>query len=103
MGLIPYDEEWRFNPDCSTCKHRQPRVRSKRTGPDKPRTKNWVCMVEGRAIGEHGTWMRCVEGSDGKPFGGTEKWVQDIPCKCNLKDGKGWFALDYEPIETSEN
>lgn len=50
--------------------------------------------------GEHGTWMHCVEGSDGKPFGGTEKWVQDIPCKCNLKDGKGWFALDYEPADS---
>lgn len=98
--MIPYDEEWRFNPDCSTCKHRQPRVRSKRTGPDKPRSKNWVCMVEGRAIGEHGTWMHSVEGSDGKPFGGPERWVQDIPCKCNLKDGKGWFALDYEPADS---
>ncbi len=104
--MIPYDEEWRFNPDCSTCKHRQPRVRSKRTGPDKPRTKDWVCMVEGRAIGEHGTWMhesKQMYSEDGTYLGFRESWVQDIPCKCNLKDGKGWFALDYESIETGKD
>ena len=40
---------------------------------------------------------------DGTYLGFRESWVQDIPCKCNLKDGNGWFALDYEPIETSED
>jgi len=63
-------------------------------------------MVEGRAIGEHGTWMHNSEqmySEDGTYLGFRESWVQDIPCKCNLKDGNGWFALDYEPIETGED
>ena len=98
--MIPYDEEHRFAPDCSTCRHRVPRHESKRERPDRPRGLRFVCMVEGRPIGEHGNWMqtRRIHDDDGW-HSSSPRWVQDVPCKANLNDGKGWFALDYEPVE----
>lgn len=101
--MIPYDENWTFDPDCSTCKHRVRRHPSKHSTPSKPRRCEYVCLVTARAIGEHGNFMHTVMREDGsRAFGGPERWIQDVPCKCNMRDGKGWFALDYEPIEDND-
>ena len=97
MSLIPYDENWTFDPDCSTCAHKVKRHVSRRSTPVKPRRLDYVCLVTGKAIGEHGTFMQSGGFND---QGVLEcRWVQDVPCKVNLHDGRGWFALDYDSIE----
>lgn len=104
--MIPYDETWTFNPDCSTCVHRVARHQSKHTTLAKPRRCEYVCLVTAKAIGEHGTFMHTAEqvrDESGVPIGLRERWVQDVPCKVNVHDGRGWYALDYEPRKDDES
>lgn len=97
--MIPYDETWTFDPDCSTCVHRVARHGSKRETSKKPRRCEYVCLVTARAIGEHGNFRHHVEHDRESGMWRRESWVQDVPCAVNLHDGRGWFALDYDTKE----
>lgn len=91
-----------FDPDCSTCSHRAERHPSRHADPSKPRSLHYVCMVCGKAIGEHGCWTS--RGGWDRETGayGDPHWVQDVPCKAYDKALGRWVALDHDPIETEE-
>lgn len=93
---IDVDGRLRYDPDCSTCAHRKPRHQSRRTTLSRPRSLDYVCMVCGKAIGEHGCWTQHTTRTGPGPFDTTSEWVQDIPCKAFDKKLDAWVALDWE-------
>lgn len=100
--MIPFDTEIRFDQDCSTCSHRVERHPSRRTNSSRPIKLKYVCLVTGRPIGEHGTWMHTVsDPKTGRAFGGPERWVQDIPCRALDRNTGKWIALDYDPSDST--
>ena len=96
---IDVDGRKRFDPDCSTCAHRAERHPSRRQGPDRPRRLGHVCMVCGKAIGEHGTWTQHTERVGGHFMDTHSEWVQDVPCKAYDKGRGEWYALDWEEAD----
>ena len=68
-----------YDPDCFTCAHRVERHPSKRECPTRPRMMHFVCLVEGKAITEHGTRMQHTTWKEGGKL--ESKWVYEVPCK----------------------
>ena len=94
--MIKQDTTQRYEHDCSTCAHRVERHHSKRENPTKPRTMRYVCLVEGRAITEHGTRMQSARDSDGN-LRDELMWVYEVPCKIFDKEKGIWVPCDWEP------
>ena len=96
---IDIDPEPTLDPDCSTCRHRAERHPSKRTEPNRPRVHGYVCMVLGRAIGEHGTYMQRKLGDNKGEFLCSSVWTWDVPCRKFDKKAGEWYPLDYDPSD----
>lgn len=92
--MIERDISQRYDPDCSTCAHRAERHPSKRERPDRPRIMRFVCMVEGRAICEHGT--RMLHSAFHENGALEQSWKYECPCKFYDKKNERWVALDWE-------
>lgn len=93
---IDVDGRQRFDPDCSTCAHREPRHPSRRTTPNRPRSLDYVCMVCGKAIGERGCWTQHTTQAGPGPLDTISEWVQDVPCRAFDRGRGEWVALDWE-------
>ena len=92
--MIEQDFTQQYSPDCSTCAHRVERHHSKRENPTRPRVMHFVCLVEGKAITEHGTRMNKTAWIDGRL---DQKWVYECPCRIFDRDKEEWFPCDWEP------
>ena len=98
LVMIRQDFTQQYENDCSTCAHRVERHPSKRENPTRPRVMHFVCLVEGKAITEHGTRMNKTTWIDGRL---DEKWVYECPCKIFDKEKGMWVPCDYEPRRES--
>lgn len=94
--MIEQDTTQQYERDCSICAHRVERHRSKRERPSNPRTMNYVCLVEGKAIGEHGTRTQKTTWDE---HGGTFRWVYECPCKQFDEESGEWIPLDWKQKE----
>lgn len=83
-----------YDKDCSTCVHRVERHHSKREILAKPRRMHYVCLVEGKAITEHGTRMLHSEFRDDGKL--EQEWRYECPCKFYDKEKGRWIPLDWE-------
>lgn len=92
--MIEQDFTQQYDPDCSTCAHRVERHPSKRENPTKPRMLHYVCLVEGKAITEHGTRMLHSEFRDDGKL--EQEWRYECPCKFYDKEKERWIPLDWE-------
>ena len=87
-----------YSEDCSTCAHRVKRHPSKRENPTRPRVMHFVCLVEGKAITEHGTRTTKTEWFDGRV---KARLVYECPCRIFDKDKEEWVPYDWERKEQS--
>lgn len=96
--MIEQDFTQQYPNDCSTCAHRVERHHSKRENPTRPRVMHFVCLVEGKAITEHGTRTTKTEWVDGRI---KARLVYECPCRIFDKDKEEWVPCDWEPREES--
>ena len=93
--MIEQDFTQQYDPDCLTCAHRVRRHPSKRENPTKPRMLHYVCLVDGKAITEHGTRMQHTTWKEDGEL--ESKWVYDVPCRVFDRKRQKWVPCDWEP------
>lgn len=98
--MISKDTTQQYDPDCFTCTHRVKRHPSKRENPTKPRTLRYVCLVEGKPIGEHGNRTQHTRFDESGKL--HSKWVYDCPCRIFDKEKQKWVPCDWEPKEKQQ-